>query len=103
LFDEKISHTLEAKFRKPTRSCCSVILLSTKMMTPLGNDDQAIIIEASHGIGGALTGSLVVAVVDRKGGKSAPDCMAISADNIVGVEMGDLSEKDRNDLELELQ
>jgi hypothetical protein len=36
------------------------------MVTPLGNDGQAMIIEVGHGIGGVLTGSLEVAVVDPK-------------------------------------
>jgi hypothetical protein len=50
-----------------------VILASNKMVTPLGNDDQMVIVDASRGIGGISTGSLEVAVVDLKGAKSALD------------------------------
>jgi hypothetical protein len=90
------------------------------MATPLGTDDRMLTVGADDGIGGIITGSMEivviedgisntlagsmeVAVVDSKGTKSAPDAMAVSADNVIGVEMGDLSEKDRNDLKLELQ
>jgi hypothetical protein len=90
------------------------------MATPLGTDDRMLTIGADDGIGGiiagsmeivviedgignTLAGSMEVAVVDSKGTKSAPDAMAVSADNVIGVEMGDLSENDCNDLKLELQ
>jgi hypothetical protein len=42
-------------------------------------------------------------MVDPKGAKTVPNSTRIDPTNIIGVEMGDMSEKDRNDLELELQ
>jgi hypothetical protein len=42
-------------------------------------------------------------MVDLKGAKTVPNSTRIDPTNIIGVEMGDMSEKDRNDLELELQ
>jgi hypothetical protein len=36
------------------------------------------------------------------GAKFAPDSAGINADNVIGVEMEDLPEKDGKDLELEL-
>jgi hypothetical protein len=65
------------------------------MATPLGNNGQAMIIEVGHGIGGVLTGSLEVAVVDPKGTtKVVPDGARVNTENIIGVEMEDLTEKD---------
>jgi hypothetical protein len=69
------------------------------MVTPLGNDDQMVIVDASRGIGGISTGSLEVAVVDLKGAKSALDGAGVNTDNIIGVEMGNLSEKDLDEIE----
>jgi hypothetical protein len=83
------------------------------MVTPLGNDDQLLIVRGDDGIGNtivdsmeatgvdggigdALAGSLEIAVVDTKGAK-------FTADNVIGVEMDDLSKKDREELEKELQ
>jgi L-ascorbate metabolism protein UlaG (beta-lactamase superfamily) len=45
---------------------------------------------------------LEVAVVDPKGAKAAMDSAGVNTDNIIGVEMGDLSEKDREEVECEL-
>jgi hypothetical protein len=42
-------------------------------------------------------------MVDLKGTKTVPDCTGVDPANVIGVEMVDLSEKDRNDLELDLQ
>jgi hypothetical protein len=42
-------------------------------------------------------------MVHPKGAKTVPNSTRIDPTNIIGVEMGDMSEKDRNDLELELQ
>jgi hypothetical protein len=91
-----------------------------KLATPLGNDDQMWIIGRDDWIGGSfvsstkivvadgetgstLAGLLEIAMVDPKGTKSAPDRAKVTTDNVIWVEMQDLSEKDHNDLELELQ
>jgi hypothetical protein len=73
------------------------------MVTPLGNDNQTTIIGAGQGIDGASTSLLEVVVVDPKGMKVAPDGAMVNTENIIGVEMGDLSEKDRDEIERELQ
>jgi hypothetical protein len=73
------------------------------MVTPLGSDNQSMIAGVGQGIGGASASSLEVAVVDPKGPKLAKDGTRVNADNIIGVEMGDLSEKDRDEIERELQ
>jgi hypothetical protein len=46
---------------------------------------------------------LEVAVVDPKGAKSGPDGAAVNTENIINVSMEDLSDKDWNKLEHELQ
>jgi hypothetical protein len=91
-----------------------------KLATPLGNDDQMWIIGRDDWIGGSfvsstkivvadgetgstLAGLLEIAMVDLMGTKSAPDRAKVTTDNVIWVEMQDLSEKDHNDLELELQ
>jgi hypothetical protein len=73
------------------------------MTTPLGNDDQMTIVGADQGISGVSTSSLDIAVVDPKGMRAAPNGAAVNTDNVIGVEMGDLSEKDRDEIERELQ
>jgi hypothetical protein len=74
------------------------------MATPLGNDDQVAIIGAGNGIGGASTGSMEIMVVDPKGmTKTAPASAEANDENIIGVGMDDLTEKDRRELKLELQ
>jgi hypothetical protein len=42
-------------------------------------------------------------MADPKGTKLAPDGATISAGNVISVEMEDLSEKDRDEMERELQ
>jgi hypothetical protein len=42
-------------------------------------------------------------MADPKGMESVPDGVAISAENVISVEMEDLSEKDQDELERELQ
>jgi hypothetical protein len=42
-------------------------------------------------------------MADPKGMESVPDGAAISAENVISVEMEDLSEKDQDELERELQ
>jgi pyruvate kinase len=42
-------------------------------------------------------------MADLKGAKAAPDGAGVNLVNVISMEMADLSEKDRNDLELELQ
>jgi hypothetical protein len=83
------------------------------MVIPLGNDDQTWIVGMDSrigttiagpidiagmegGIGNALVGSLEIAMVEPKGAK-------VTVDNVVGVEMEDLSENDREEIEKELQ
>jgi hypothetical protein len=75
------------------------------MVTPLGSDDDRVsIVGVGNGIGGASAGSMEIAVVDPKGTtKSVPSGMEVNDENIIGVEIGDLTEKDRKELELELQ
>jgi hypothetical protein len=75
------------------------------MVTPLGNDDDRVpIVGVGSGIDGASAGSMEIIVVDLKGmTKVAPSSTEVNNDNIIGVEMGDLTEKDRKELELELQ
>jgi hypothetical protein len=73
------------------------------MVTPLGNDNQTTIIGVGQGIDGASTSLLEVVVVDPKGMKVAPDGAMVNTENIIGVEMGDLSEKDRDEIERELK
>jgi hypothetical protein len=55
------------------------------------------------GIGIALASSWEVAMVDPKGTKSAPDGGKVSTENVIGVTMDDLSKKDREKVECELQ
>jgi hypothetical protein len=81
------------------------------MVILLGNDDQTWIVGMDSRIGTtiagpidiagmeggiALVGSLEIAMVEPKGAK-------VTADNVVGVEMEDLSENDREEIEKELQ
>jgi hypothetical protein len=42
-------------------------------------------------------------MAELKGTKAAPDDTGINTENVIEVGMEDLSEKDRNDLDLELQ
>jgi hypothetical protein len=78
-------------------------LLGNRMVTSLGNDDQMVIIGVCHEIGGVSTSSLEIVVVDPKGMKAAPDDVVINTENIIRVEMGDSSKKDRDETERELQ
>jgi hypothetical protein len=50
-----------------------------------------------------MAGSMEVAVVDPKGAKTVPDGGGISIENIIGVQIGDLSEKDQDEIERELK
>jgi hypothetical protein len=85
-----------------------------------GDDDQTLIIGAKdgidsiiassvgidveqEGIGNNFSGSMEVAMVDPKGAKSAPDNANVTADNVINVAMEDLSTKDREETERELQ
>jgi hypothetical protein len=91
-----------------------------KMATPLGTDSQMSIIGADDGIGNSIAGlvgvttveggigsvpadSLEVAVVDAKGVKLVPDGTKISTENVIGINMDDLSKKDLEEVERELQ
>jgi hypothetical protein len=82
-----------------------MLKLSNKMATLLGNYDGPMpIVGVGSGIGGASTGSMEIAVVDPKGmTKAAPYGAEVNNENIIRVEMGDLTKKDRKELELELQ
>jgi proteasome assembly chaperone (PAC2) family protein len=80
-------------------SRCLAILLSNILATPLGKDGYMVIVGACHGIGASMVGSMEVAVVDPKGAKTALDGAGISTENIIGIEMGDLSKKDRDEIE----
>jgi hypothetical protein len=73
------------------------------MATPLGNDDQMVIVEASHGVGGSFAGSLEVALVDPKGTKAVPDGARVTTENVIEVAMEDLLEKDQEEVESELE
>jgi hypothetical protein len=55
------------------------------------------------GIGGALASSVEIAMVDPKGTKPASDGAKITAENVIGVAMEDPSEKEREEVEHELQ
>jgi hypothetical protein len=74
------------------------------MVTPLGNDDDRVpIVGVDSGIDGASASSMEIIVVDLKGTtKVAPSSAEVNNDNIIRVEMGDLTEKDRKELKLEL-
>jgi hypothetical protein len=81
-----------------------MVLSSNKIATPLGNDDQTVIVGADSGIGSAFTGSKEIAVVNPKETtKTLQDGAEVNNENIIRVEMDDLTEKDRRELELELQ
>jgi hypothetical protein len=73
------------------------------MATPLGNDDDRVpIIGVGSGTGGASTGSVEIVVVDPKGTtKVAPSGVQVNNENIIGVEMADLTEKEQKELELQ--
>jgi hypothetical protein len=73
------------------------------MVTSLGNDDRVAIVGEDAGISGVSAGSMEIAVVDPNGMKVVSESAGVRADNIIGVEMGDLSEKDREEIERELQ
>jgi hypothetical protein len=85
--------------------------LNNKMATPLGNNGRALIVGVNDGIGSAMAGSMAattvehgissalassweVAMLDPKGTKSVPDGGMVSMENMIGVTMDDLSEKD---------
>jgi ribosome biogenesis SPOUT family RNA methylase Rps3 len=73
------------------------------MVTLLGSDnDRVPIVGVGSGISGASVGSMEIAVVDPKGmTKLVPSSMEVNDENIIGVEIGDLIEKDRKELELQ--
>jgi hypothetical protein len=54
-------------------------------------------------IDSTLVVSLEIAMVNPKGAKSTPDGAKVATDNVIRVEMKDLSEKDREEIEKELQ
>jgi hypothetical protein len=56
-----------------------------------------------EGIGNNFASSVEVAMVDPKGAKSAPDSANVTADIVINVEMEDLSVKDWEEIERELQ
>jgi hypothetical protein len=81
------------------------------MVNPLGNNGRALIIGVNDGIGSAMASSMAattvedgissalassweVAMLDPKGTKSVPDGGMVSMENMIGVTMDDLSEKD---------
>jgi hypothetical protein len=72
-------------------------------MTPLGNNDLMVIVDAGQGIGNTSAGSLEVTTVDPKGAKAATDGTKLTTENVIGVAMEDLSEKDQEEIEHELQ
>jgi hypothetical protein len=53
-----------------------------------------VIVDAGQGIGNTSAGSLEVTTVDPKGAKAAPDGTKVTTENVIGVAMEDLSEKD---------
>jgi ribosome biogenesis SPOUT family RNA methylase Rps3 len=73
------------------------------MVTLLGSDnDRVSIVGVGSGISDASVGSMEIAVVDPKGmTKLVPSSMEVNDENIIGVEIGDLIEKDRKELELQ--
>jgi hypothetical protein len=62
-----------------------------------------VFMEAGQEIGSASADSLEVAVVDPKGSKVATDGTRVTTENVIGVAMEDLSEKDWEEVECELQ
>jgi hypothetical protein len=56
-----------------------------------------------YGIGGDMAGFLEIAMVDANGAKSALDVARVTTENVIPVEMEDLLDKDREELECELQ
>jgi hypothetical protein len=72
------------------------------LATPLGDDGHIVIVEAVRGIV-VIAGSREAAMGDLKGMKAALDGAGINTDNVIRVDMEDLSERDENNLELELQ
>jgi hypothetical protein len=101
-------------------SCLSNMTdLFADLVTPLGNDGRTPIVgvdagisgtmagsvEAAlveYGIGGDMAGFLEIAMVDANGAKSALNVARVTTENVIPVEMEDLLDKDREELECEL-
>jgi hypothetical protein len=50
-----------------------------------------------------MAGSGREVMMDMKGVKATPDGVVVNSTNVIAVEMEDLTEKDRNELKLEMQ
>jgi hypothetical protein len=61
------------------------------------------VIGADTGISNGSAGSMEITVVDPKGKKVASKSVGVNTENIIRVEMGDLSEKGREEVKRELQ
>jgi hypothetical protein len=51
----------------------------------------------------SMAGSGREVMMDMKGVKATPDGVVVNSTNVIAVEMEDLTEKDRNELKLEMQ